>query len=176
MHMQPNASENPEPRVDAAAWVGDRPTEVWRFLRYLGCEPQLAEDLTQDTFLRAIQHEIGSREPSAAMSWLRTTARNLFVDELRRQRRRVDLEQLDRLVMAWECEPRPFEDMLEALHDCLATLGERERQALELRYGARQSRRAIGKALGLQLGGVKALLQRARRRLKACIERRNDDA
>jgi RNA polymerase sigma-70 factor (ECF subfamily) len=61
---------------------------------------------------------------------------------------------------------------VEALRECLKGLDERERKALELRYKEEVPREEIGRALDLSDGGVKNLMERAREKLKRCVERR----
>ena len=36
---------------------------VWRYLRFLGCPPELADDLAQDTFLALMRHPPEDRGP-----------------------------------------------------------------------------------------------------------------
>lgn len=57
--------------------------DVWRYVAYLSADPQSADDLTQDTFLRALGslHRFEGR--SSARTWLLTIARRTVVDSLR---------------------------------------------------------------------------------------------
>ncbi len=57
--------------------------EITRGLRRRGALPELAEDLTQDTFLRALVSEPPASHPRA---WLWRIALNLFTDHRRRER------------------------------------------------------------------------------------------
>ena len=40
--------------MDAKALIESHQAELWRYLRYLGCDAAEAEDLTQETFLAAL--------------------------------------------------------------------------------------------------------------------------
>ena len=42
--------------LDAASLVRTHQAAVWRYLRYLGADEALADDLTQDTFLKLLAH------------------------------------------------------------------------------------------------------------------------
>ena len=67
---------------------------VYRFALRLTGDRHLAEDLTQETFLRAWCARRRLREPDAAGPWLFRIAVNLWRDEIRRSNRgpnRVDL-------------------------------------------------------------------------------------
>lgn len=63
--------------------------EISRFLFSLTKNRAQAEDLTQDTFMRAMGHADTFLDMSAAQcrSWLYRTARNLFIDQTRRKNR-----------------------------------------------------------------------------------------
>lgn len=57
--------------------------DVRRYVTYLGADPQAADDLTQDTFLRALGslHRFEGR--SSARTWLLSIARRAVIDNLR---------------------------------------------------------------------------------------------
>jgi RNA polymerase sigma-70 factor, ECF subfamily len=85
--------QEPEPRVVRAAVDGDLDAfevlvrsfqePVWRFLCAIVRDAALAEDLTQETFLRAFDRLSGFRFESRLSTWLYRIARNLAVDALR---------------------------------------------------------------------------------------------
>lgn len=69
---------------------------VWRFLRHLVGDDSLAEDLTQETFLRA-HHGLRSFDGRSKFStWLFRVARNAAIDELRARERRSRVVAFDR--------------------------------------------------------------------------------
>jgi RNA polymerase sigma-70 factor (ECF subfamily) len=80
-----------------------------------------------------------------------------------------DLEQLDRTWTQW-AERDDGETLLEALRECLEGLSERARLALELRYREQCTRATIADRLRLTEDGAKNLLQRAKQKLRHCIE------
>jgi hypothetical protein len=48
---------------------------LWRYLRVLGCEPALADDLVQEVFVVVLQRpQFDGSKPGAAFAFLRTTA------------------------------------------------------------------------------------------------------
>ena len=72
-------------------------TQIYNFsLRYLR-SGDLAEDVTQDTFLRIVQRAAEFKHESRFSTWLYAIARNLCLDELRKQKHRKhpSLEQSD---------------------------------------------------------------------------------
>lgn len=69
----------------AAQLVQYRP-RVYRHLLALTRDPALADDLTQETFLRAVSHIGQLRDHGAALGWLYRIATNTMVDHVRRTR------------------------------------------------------------------------------------------
>lgn len=150
---------------------------VWRYLRCHGASPQEADDLAQEAFVVALQKGALDLEPAATATFLRRTARFLF---LRLRRGGRDAERLaDAVDALWErdCGRDDGDGLLDALRHCLDQLTGRARRAVELGYGlgaaGRAGRDDIGRELGMQPNGVKTLMQRTRQQLRACIERRN---
>ena len=84
---------------DVIRLVREHQTEVWRYLRYLGATAELADDLTQETFLQLLRAPYEDRGPAARAAWLRTVARNLFVKSFRRPP--FALAELDTIEAAW---------------------------------------------------------------------------
>jgi DNA-directed RNA polymerase specialized sigma24 family protein len=147
-------------------------TGIRRYLRFLGAAAEVADDLAQETLLRALRPDFDSAAPGA-LRWLRTTARNLFWRHLAAHAREPDLA-------AWDALDATFSKWADdggdryalALDRCVQALGARERQLLAARFGRAAPRGAIAKELGLGDEGAKTLLRRVKARLRACIERR----
>ena len=145
---------------------------VWRYLRVLGCDPALADDLTQETFLHVMQRPFDDHSPAATAAYLRTTAHNLYMTVQRRAGRVVAMEHveaLDRSWMNWAGNDNG-DAALDALRDCLQQLTERARLALEMRFRDNRPREEIGAALNITEHGAKNLMQRAKQQLRSCIE------
>ena len=84
--------------TEFVAIVNRHQAGVWRYLRLLGCEAALADDLTQDTFVRVIGALPAFRGESSARTWLLSIARRACADDIRRtQRRRGLLQRLQSL-------------------------------------------------------------------------------
>ena len=96
--------------------------------------PALAEDLTAETFLAAVDAARRGRPPSLSTGWLITVARNKLVDHWRRSAR----EQRGLRAVAGEPSPPedPWDERLDALRarQVLMELGPHHRAALTLRY------------------------------------------
>ncbi len=157
---------------DPTRLVENHQAGVWRYLRALGCDSALAEDLTQDTFLAVLQRPFNDYSPAATAAYLRRTAYNLFVS-LRRRAGKVtaveDVEQLDQTWTRWAGDDNG-EALLAALRECFKQLTDRARMALEMRFQDRESRTNIASSLQISEHGAKNLMQRAKQKLRTCIE------
>ncbi|MFJ7972710.1 RNA polymerase sigma factor [Psychrobacillus sp. NPDC096389] len=59
---------------------------IFRYMSYLVQHKQVAEDLTQEVFIRFVRMGDIHRTPVEIQAWLRKTARNIAFDYLRRKR------------------------------------------------------------------------------------------
>ena len=99
------ASSDPPPGSLAAAAGRDRAPfeeealihaeQLYRIALRLTGSPQAAEDLVQDTYLRAFRGWQSYKPGTNLAAWLATIMRNANLDELRRQSRRPVQEPLD---------------------------------------------------------------------------------
>jgi RNA polymerase sigma-70 factor (ECF subfamily) len=171
MHEVP---PSPATGFDPARLIADHQVGIWRFLRALGCEATLADDLTQETFLAVLERPFSEINRAATSSYLRTIARNLLISHHRRNGRYNLADNLDELVGEWSrwAGDDDGESAIEALRECLKALTPRARQALEQRFRDRTSRSAIAEGLGITEHGAKNLMQRAKQQLRACVEQR----
>jgi RNA polymerase sigma-70 factor, ECF subfamily len=137
--------------------------------RRLG-DRDLAEEVAQETFVRAMRQETIVSE----RSWLFAVATNLVRDEARKDsRRRARLELLRAQEAEAVVEPEPL--LVERAEEratarrALDALAERDREALLMREEGLDYHE-IAAALGLSFGSVGTTLSRARRRLVEAYE------
>lgn len=171
--MQP-ASSSPGTGIDPARLINDHQAGVWRYLRALGCEAALADDLTQETFLAVLQRPIQDLGPHAVAAYLRRIAFNLHITHHRRSGKVTAVENLEELDAAWTrlAPDDNGELLIEALRECLQGLSDRARRALDMRFRDRQSREQIATILAITEHGAKNLMQRAKQQLRACVEKK----
>lgn len=161
------------PAVDLETLVRRHQLGLWRYLRALGAPPELAEDLLQDTFLVALHKLTDDRGDAAVATFLRQTARHLYLRRRRDQGRREQLLiELAEQLWQRDCGEDAGERWLEALRACVQQLDGRPRQAVQLFYGEGRDREAVAAAMGMKPNGLKTLLQRLRATLRQCIELR----
>lgn len=125
-----------------------------------------AEDLTQQTFLRAHQKGHQLRETTAARWWLCSIMRNTFLSGRRHPEITVSLEMIDESACVDE-PPDEFVDVAE-LQQALLELGEEFRSPVILFYFEEFSYQEIAIQMGVPIGTVMSRLSRA----KAFLRRR----
>lgn len=157
-----------------AAFVERHQRGLLRWLRALGADDSSADDHCQEALLAALHEGAHGWPQRRAWAWLRTTARNFWRMQLRRERRRPHVG-FDEVELAWQAargDDDGGERALVALRRCLALADERDRDLLDRRYRNGQSRQRMADELGLGEAGVKQALRRARSRLRTCMELR----
>ncbi len=127
-----------------------------------------AEDLAQETFVRAFSHldAIDANQP--LRNWLAAVARRCSIDELRRRRRHA--LPTERLPEAPNRDPDPAEmvriaDDAERVVSAMNRLNDRERHLLVEQLTNGTSLEQIARADGSTVNGVRSALSRARRKL-----------
>jgi RNA polymerase sigma factor (sigma-70 family) len=124
---------------------------------------EAAEDLCQDTFLKALRSWQRRRQAGSTIAWLYQIARNTAYDHLRR-RQGVVLTELQR------ADTEAHDDQIGRLHpdlpQALAKLTPQTRQALLLFYAGYRTQE-IATMAGTSDSAVKHLIARGRARLRA---------
>ena len=142
-------------------------TPVLHFLRRQGASAD-AEDLTQETFLRAYENLHRYDRRWAFSTWLFTIARRTSINHRRRRRPTTDPSAVDAAVSP---APAPLDVMIaeesgRRLWDQAAMLlSEEQMTALWLHYAEDMPARDIALVLGRSRASVKVMLFRARKRL-----------
>jgi RNA polymerase sigma-70 factor (ECF subfamily) len=165
-------------RGDPAAFdaVYDRfRARIFSFLARLSSDRALAEDLTQETFLRLASHAQSLTPETRLRAWLFTVARNLQRDH--RRRRLLDLDRLESLSLWPErCTHAgsPL-DLTEAdetrrrLEHALLRIPEPMREALLLVVVEGLSNDDAAEVLGLRPDAVRQRVSRARALLREAL-------
>ena len=152
--------------------------ELFRYLRFIGADHSLAEDLLQDTYLRAFKSAAapGLHDHGHRRAWLRRIAHNLFIDHCRRRSRSpvsFSSEAVETAESFWKNHFYRYDEgfgCMEALEQCLTKLTKSQRDLIDAFYSAKRSRDEIASAMGISSSGVKAALRRIRIALGECIQ------
>jgi RNA polymerase sigma-70 factor, ECF subfamily len=137
--------------------------EVYGYLLPRCGRRSLAEDLTAETFLAAVEAVRREPPPVLSVAWLVGVARHKLADHWRRAaREQRGLQALDGGVL--ETAEDPWDERLDALlaRQVLAMLGPHHRAALTLRYLDGLTVPQVAEHLGRTLHATEALLTRAR--------------
>jgi RNA polymerase sigma-70 factor, ECF subfamily len=142
--------------------------DVRRFALYLTGDAALADDITSETFLRAWS-SVGRIREATVKAYLFTIVRNLFLLEMRRSSRHVELPDA---LPSQVNEPERHLDQQAAVATvfrALLTLPEVDRAALLMRAQNDMPYEDIAHALQLSLSSVKVKIHRARLKLSALL-------
>lgn len=141
---------------------------VYEYALWLSGDPDLAEDLTQETFIRAHKnlHRLGP--PWKIRAWLCRLARNLYIDHYRQS---PFAESLDPDAPIASNEPDPerallAEELSDPVKAALNKLSPAHREALVLREVGGFPYNEIAEIMATSLDNVKVLIHRARSHFK----------
>jgi RNA polymerase sigma-70 factor (ECF subfamily) len=152
--------------------------QIFRFLLASTRDPDLAETLTQDCFLKAHRNWAGFRGESSPMTWLMRIAINLQKDHWRNRRMQfwrqtqnnaVDMDEASDWLPSGESSIEKqllAKERVGQVWDAVKGLSERQRTVFLLRYVEEQELSEIAHATGLSEGTVKAHLSRALARVR----------
>lgn len=157
---------------DEQAWreIVDRYTgRVFGLLRAQCGDPDLAEEITQNTFCRIAAKLGGYSEAGKFEAWLFRIAMNLLRDEMRRRKRHAvptEDQQLVGLVGAGnEPEPRAELQELADLREAISRLSDAEQLVIHLRHSGELSFKQIAEMTDQPIGTVLARHHRALKKL-----------
>jgi RNA polymerase sigma-70 factor (ECF subfamily) len=172
-----------ETYVTAADFVGGHATTVkdlydehaaalWRYASRLTGDQARAQDVVQETLLRAWQHpEVVIDSERSMRSWLFTVARNVIIDESRRARSRREVSTADGPGSPERVCPDEVNAALDriVIGDALARLTPDHRAVVQRSYLQGWSTAQIAADLGIADGTVKSRLHYALRALRLAL-------
>jgi RNA polymerase sigma-70 factor (ECF subfamily) len=151
-----------------SAYVG----EIFRFLQYRVKNKERAEDLTQDTFLKALKGIRNFDEALSFRPWIFQIARNVLVDHYRARHETVSLDDDE---MPDAADPQDIERESHARHlladvqEALDQLPGLQRDIVIMRVWDGLSHKEIAEILGKTEGNCKMIFSRAVARLKNTV-------
>ncbi|MDE6639384.1 MAG: RNA polymerase sigma factor [Acetatifactor sp.] len=126
-----------------------------------------AEDLVQETYLRAFTHwgDMEDLSTNQCRAWLYKTARNLFIDQVRKQSRETPSDEEQLALASFE------EDLSEAaVAQLIGRLPDTEKSIFYLRYFEGYNSKELGELFALPSATIRSRLVSAKRRLQEWIE------
>lgn len=143
-----------------------------RFVTGLTSDGMLADDVVQETLIRAWRHPaVLQRSQPAVRAWLYTVARHLVIDDRRSARIRHETgaarlpeipapDQIDRVLDRW------------LISDALSALSAEHREVIRRSYFQRESTAEIAESLQIAEGTVKSRLHYALRAMRLALQER----
>lgn len=138
--------------------------DIYRFAYWLAGSSGEAEDITSETFIRAWIN-LSAIRTETLKAYLLAIARNVYLEQRRKQRRQVDLED-------GQPDPRPGPEQvaenraeLEMARRVLRALPEIDRAAFVLRIQHELPYAEIARVLQLSEAAVKVKVHRARKKM-----------
>lgn len=151
--------------------------EIYLYLLSLCRNREVAEDLVQETFLKAL---LSLKDEHTNMwAWLYTVARNLYFNYRNRERKNVPLEEIGDTL--WDEEGANLlnqllaDERLRLLYQALQHIGEQKREILTLQYYGGLSQKEIAVLLRISPENVRVLAHRGKRELKKYMEAKGYD-
>lgn len=154
-------------RLALSTFIRRTQADVWRFCAHL-VDPQAADDLTQEVYLRAMRTIPQFRGDASARTWLLRVTRNVAADEIRRRQRRRKLP-----------EPEPGvtgdDSGLIALRELVTSLPKERQEAFVLTQILGLSYQHAAEACDVPVGTIRSRVSRAREQLIGLVEDADND-
>ena len=143
---------------------------LYSYLLRICGHPQTAEDLVQDTFIKAYDHLEVYRGENVR-PWLFRIAYNAYIDWYRREKRQLQTDPQMLAELSRDATPGPEEsymlrEQVEKWFQAVSALPEKSRQVILLRDYYDFTYEDIAHILKLSLSNVKVTLLRARRKIR----------
>ena len=152
---------------DMERYYRENGRKVFLYLMTLCGDADTAEELTQETFYRALRSVKKYKGESSVYTWLCSIARNAWLEELRKRRKHTDGEITE---LIEDTSPRPDEEaesedgrlrLLKKIH----SLPETEKEIILLRASQELSFREIGEIFGKSENWARVTYYRAKQKL-----------
>jgi RNA polymerase sigma-70 factor, ECF subfamily len=155
------------------AFYDEHAAPLWRYAMRLTGDRARAEDVVQETLLRAWQHpEAIADGERSARPWLFTVARNMIIDERRSSRFRNELSPLEGSGVPERSGPDEVSATLDRMliGDALAQLSAAHRAVIQRSYYQGWTTAQIADDLQIAEGTVKSRLHYAVRAMRLTLQ------
>jgi RNA polymerase sigma-70 factor (ECF subfamily) len=165
--------------ADVPAVLSTYHDRIYRYVLRMVRNPAEAEDLTQETFLRAYRHRDALRDPEAVRGWLYRIATHASLDHLRRRKRQplsLDGDEAGERIKTAASDAPSGAEIAErqetslCVQRCLDFLPDKYRAVILLHEVHALTAPEIAELLGVTVATVKIRLHRARRMLQQVMD------
>ncbi len=142
---------------------------IYNFLAKMTMDRTLAEDLTQNVFLRIIKYRASYRDGARFQSWIYQVARNVFSDHYQAHKNKfsdfIDVDKIsDNMADKSESELQDEKELL--LHRSMAKLSEEQRELLVLTRFQQMKYEEVATIMDTTVANIKVKVHRAIIRLR----------
>ena len=143
--------------------------KVYSFVMTLAKNQSISEEITQNTFFKAMTADEKYRGGSSEFTWLCAIAKNLFIDEVRKHKltNELDIEAVSdtNIEQAFEDEDTAFR-----IHQVLHSMDEPYKEIFQLRVFGELSFQKIGIIFGKTENWARVTYHRARLKIQKRME------
>ncbi len=152
-------------------------TDVYCFMLSLAKNEYIAQEMTSETFFKALQFHDRIKKPEAVKSFLFTTARHAYYDYLKKNKHIIG--NLDHLNIA-DPENNPEEKQIQyeeilAIQKALEKLPQADAELVKMRIYADYSFREIAAFYGKTENWACVKFHRAKQKMKQILEENNEN-
>jgi len=168
------------------AYVRENHAGLRGFVRSLGVAPMWVDDLAQEALVIAYEKMDEFDEKRDFGAWVRGIARNLVINERRKdaRRKRILSDNLTEVLVASTSVPESeleekgdrAQAKVSALRECLKRVPEKSRSLVQAKYEEELSAPDIASKLNMTSAAVRKSLERVRAALRKCMEERLQNA
>ena len=145
---------------------------VYRFLLSLSRDPHVAEELAQETFLRAMRYEQGFQGRCAVDTWLCSIAKNCWYAHLRKEKRYRQVDMEVRFASPPDADMAEREQLM-AVHQALHSLPEPYKEVFTLRVFGGLAYQQIGLLFEKSDTWARVTYYRAKGKLQEMLKEEN---
>jgi RNA polymerase sigma-70 factor (ECF subfamily) len=139
-------------------------------IAYSWChQPALADDLVQETMVKALRNARQLNDTKAVKAWLTRILANCWYDHLRSRRDMVDIESLSHDKHPSTEDSNERQDIIDRVRNMIEQLPDGQRQVITLVDLAGFSYAEISEILEIPIGTVMSRICRARKALKVAL-------
>ena len=141
---------------------------IYNFLARMTVDRELAEDLTQNVFLRIIKYRTSYRDGNLFQSWIYQVARNVFADhyQVHKQKKTgfIDVEKMNE--RADHNDSQEQDEREKILHQSLALLSDEQRELLVLTRFQQMKYEEVAVIMETTVANIKVKVHRAIAKLR----------
>ena len=149
--------------------------QVYSYAVSIAKNRELAEEITQNTFFKAVSAKAQFKGNAGELTWLCSIAKNLYYDELRKNRNTVDLSEISNLPSEESIENAVADsDLAFRIHLILHRLDEPYKEVFQLRVFGELSFAQIAEIFGKSETWARVTYHRAKLKIQERMKETNE--